>query len=86
MTIEVIESFKTNDRSRLDLRVGLRGIIRQIDGEGDINIKFEGIEKRKWVFAKNGKNLRAVDVDDCKQSEKPRTPSYASIAKKSIDG
>ncbi len=62
--VEVIAEIPSaNKNSKRLLEKGFRGIVVQIDKDGDALIKFEGVDVRQWVFSKNLHLLRVTGTE-----------------------
>lgn len=51
---EVIRTFK----SQCGLRKGMIGIVREVDGDGDANVKFPEYEQMVWIISCNFNNIK----------------------------
>lgn len=69
----VKETFESDSMGDTKLPEGVHGLVELVDGDGDARIRFDGIDRIQWVFARN---LHRLTVDRATHSEKQkRDPS-----------
>mmetsp|Transcript_106160 Transcript_106160/g.305230 ORF Transcript_106160/g.305230 Transcript_106160/m.305230 type:complete len:979 (+) Transcript_106160:2-2938(+) len=49
-TIAVLEQFLTDSEKQVALKKGQRGVVKEVDDEGDMLVEFHGESKRQWIF------------------------------------
>jgi len=55
--IVVVADFISDSKERIELKRGHEGEIREIDSDGDISVRFDGIQKRQWVFKRHSHRI-----------------------------
>jgi len=51
--VVTLDDMTTDSRQGVELKKGHEGEIRDIDGDGDLSIRFRDFDKRQWVFARH---------------------------------
>ena len=69
--IEILESFKSNSKSKVILKKGKIFVIKYVDESGDITVNDGSFKKNQWVRNKNFHKIVKLD---------PRPQNQVSIA------
>eukprot|EP00929_Paragymnodinium_shiwhaense_P009542 TRINITY_DN113752_c0_g1_i1.p1 TRINITY_DN113752_c0_g1~~TRINITY_DN113752_c0_g1_i1.p1 ORF type:complete len:662 (-),score=128.32 TRINITY_DN113752_c0_g1_i1:190-2175(-) len=56
------ENFESNSKVPTRIRRGCRGRIIDVDGDGDLEISFDGLSEPEWVFQENSHTLRQEEA------------------------
>merc|ERR1712232_1116854 len=52
--VKVVQAFMSNNlENKIELKVGMCGLVDEVDADGDANITFEGVLRKQWVLKKN---------------------------------
>lgn len=58
--VEAVRDLHSDSHASVAIRRGTRGVIQQVDKEGDVLVAFEGCRKHEWVFRSKIDALRAL--------------------------
>jgi Amt family ammonium transporter len=79
--VAVNESFMSNNKStKVMIRKGMSGIIKQVDTDGDVRVEFDKLDGLHWVLRRNFDKLRAISADS---ANFPRRRSLGSASEAS---
>lgn len=61
--VVVVCNTMSDSKDKLELKKGLEGTIGDIDGDGDMSIRFDGFEKKQWIFKRRARRLAHAGED-----------------------
>merc|ERR1711879_533813 len=59
--VVALEDFMSDSKGHLLIKKGHEGVIREVDDHGDISVRFDGLEKRQWIFVRHAHRIGLSD-------------------------
>jgi preprotein translocase subunit YajC len=78
-TVTVLEDFMSNSKgAKVQLKVGQKGVVSRVDGDGDVLVKFQDHPDKEWITRNNFDKLRVSKAAKVSKADGPKVTEVSN--------